>query len=454
MFSTSDIVKCKALKYPNSHRNGVIQAIRNRDSSLSFVFKKRISGTKRHPLGLLITKSKQDSEIDLNYINEIAINWTRICESGRHPKEYQVELENKEELQQKVKENKERTFEWVFNKYNQRKQDSGQNAESTLKDRIKSVNTICPEWLVLPFASINYETVYDRFNQHASQRNYRGARGSRGASNTWARYMKAIWTNAIKFKYVEDNPFILLEEEMGGFQSGEEEYNYLLPSETSTIIDKMNNVSHYYNIKYGRANQLWACVLLLLTGLRLSEVLSLKWSNVYLKADVPHFVFPLGTRKQRKVLYAVPIVNMIKSVFKAQQKVRFNDYVFPSYKNRESYIRDVDYALKLLAPSTLNTSSNLIMGDIKRVETFTAKTLRRTWTQVGVSLGYDLIILNYITGRSSNLKSPTSIGTYITPSLETAVPYFEKIIMALTDGSEALESIMVDNNPDESIKKE
>jgi len=452
MFTSSDIAKCKALKHPSSHRNGVIQAVRNRDSSLSFVFKKRIKGTKRNPLGLLITKSKQDSEIDLNYINEIAIKWTRICDSGMHPKEFQVELENIEVKEKKIAENKERTFEWVFNKYNQRKQDNGQNTESTLKDRIKSINTICPDWMGIAFTSINYEVVYDRFNQHASQRNYRGSKGSRGASNTWARYMKAIWTNAIKFKYVEDNPFILLEEEMGGFQSGEEEHNYLLPSETSSIIDKMRNVSKYYNIQYGRSTQLWACVLLLLTGLRLSEVLSLKWSNVYLKADVPHFVFPLGTRKQRKILYAVPIVSIIKSVFNAQQKVRVNDYVFPSYKNKDSYIRDVDYALKLLAPSSLNTSSNIIMGDIKRVKTFTTKTLRRTWTQIGVSLGYDLTILNYITGRSSNLKTTTAIGKYISPNLDTAVPYFDKIIMALIEGSDVLGDMMV-NNPDKSIIK-
>ena len=452
MFDKKDITICKALKHPSSHRNGVVQAIRNKDTSLSFVFKKRIKGSKRNPLGLLITKYTSDSAIDLNHINEVALNWTKICEEGKHPKEYHVELNDLSEAIAKEKENEARTFEWVFNKYNDRKLDSGQNTESTIKDRVKSINTICPDWLPVAFTSINYEQVYDRFNQHASQRNYRGSKGSRGATNTWARYMKAIWTNAIKFGYVKDNPFILLEEEMGGFQSGEEEYNYLLPSETSTIIDTMNDVSGYYNVRYGREVQLWACILLLLTGLRLNEVLSLKWSNVYLKAPIPHFIFPLGTRKQKKVLYAVPIVLMMEHVFKKMKKHKVNDYVFPSYKVKDSYIKDVDYGLEELKPSSLKGDSNIVMGDIKRVESFTAKTLRRTWTQIGVKLGYDLNILNYITGRSTNLKSSTAIGSYMTASLETAVPYFENIIMALTEGSQVLENMMIDNE-DNSIRK-
>ena len=58
---------------------------------------------------------------------------------------------------------------------------------------------------------------------------------------------------------------------------------------------------------------------------------------------------------------------------------------------------------------------------------------------------YDLNILNYITGRSSSLKSSTAIGSYMTASLETAVPYFENIIMTLTEGSEDLENMMTDN---------
>ena len=61
MFDKKDITICKALKHHESHRNGVIQAIRNKDSSLSFVFKKRIKGSKRNPLGLLITKYSSDS---------------------------------------------------------------------------------------------------------------------------------------------------------------------------------------------------------------------------------------------------------------------------------------------------------------------------------------------------------------------------------------------------------
>ena len=144
MFDKKDIAICKGLKNQQTHRNGVIQAVRNKDNSLSFVFKKRIQGTKRNPLGLLIAKYPSGTDVNLKHINETALNWTHMCEEGKHPKEfnaYQKELEEQhDKIEKKLLEDKERTFGWVFNKYNERKKDNGQNTESTLKDRIKSIN--------------------------------------------------------------------------------------------------------------------------------------------------------------------------------------------------------------------------------------------------------------------------------------------------------------------------
>ena len=64
-----DITICKALKHPALHSNGVVQTIRNKDTTLSFVFKKRIKDSKRNPLGLLMTKGLSDSAIVSNHIN-------------------------------------------------------------------------------------------------------------------------------------------------------------------------------------------------------------------------------------------------------------------------------------------------------------------------------------------------------------------------------------------------
>ena len=191
-------------------------------------------------------------------------------------------------------------------------------------------------------------------------------------------------------------------------------------------------------------------VLLLYTGLRLKEVIKLKWEHVFLPNDmvkgnkhfntavIPHFIFPKGSRKQKQIPYAVPIVWGMLEVFRQMMLVRTNEYVFKSAKIKSSHISTIDYALKRLRPPSLddpklNTTG---VGDALRIEKFTQVTLRRTWTNIGVSLGYDLNMLNFISGRSKSLKSSTSIKSYTSQSLQTAIPYFKNIIKELHNNDE------------------
>ena len=54
--------------------------------------------------------------------------------------------------------------------------------------------------------------------------------------------------------------------------------------------------------------------------------------------------------------------------------------------------------------------------------------LGRTWTQIGLELGYDTNILNVLSGRSKNLGTKTALGSYTSANLKMAVSFYEQII--------------------------
>ena len=71
----------------------------------------------------------------------------------------------------------------------------------------------------------------------------------------------------------------------------------------------------------------------------------------------------------------------------------------------------------------------LVIGIIISVlEELSTITLRRTWTQVGLDLGYDTNILNILSGRSKNLGTQTALGSYTSANLKIAVSFYEQII--------------------------
>ena len=63
-----------------------------------------------------------------------------------------------------------------------------------------------------------------------------------------------------------------------------------------------------------------------------------------------------------------------------------------------------------------------------RVEELSVITLRRTWTQIGLELGYDTNILNVLSGTSKNLGTKTALGSYTSANLKMAVSFYQQII--------------------------
>ena len=70
---------------------------------------------------------------------------------------------------------------------------------------------------------------------------------------------------------------------------------------------------------------------------------------------------------------------------------------------------ELEFAVKKVhsLDSSKGTPDGYIKAIEKRVEELSAITLRRTWTQIGLELGYDTNILNVSSGRSKNLGTKT-----------------------------------------------
>ena len=347
-----------------------------------------------------------------------ALRICALCDKGIHPREYEREKTNIELSLIKEKKRQVQTLGEVLEKYVSNKRLQQQNNENYIKERDNCLKAICSDWFNESIVNISFPEVEERFNKVAY------TKGTLGRAKSWARYMKAIFEWAKQRNYIDNNPFTRLKAEVKTFQSGTRENNYLLPEEAKYIYDK---VKHSNKINVGH----YAIALLLTTGLRKSEALTLKWSNVFISdVDTPYFLFDLGTRKQKHIKYAVPIVPKMKFIFDRMQTVRRNEYVFPSRKINYCHYDRLDSAFRFLRPPQLDNPKINTTGLVneKRVEQLSAITLRRTWTQIGLELGYDTNILNVLSGRSKNLGTKTALGSYTSANLIMAVRFYKQII--------------------------
>jgi integrase len=390
-----------------------IRALRNPNGSIAYRLKKRIKGK-----GVISRTLGYFPQMSIKEAEREALRLSNLCQKGIEPKEYDKLLEAKKQSSIDKDIRRQRTVGQTIKQYVDNKRLQQQNSESYIKERHNCLKAICSDWFNEPIINISFPEVEERFNKVA----YR--KGTLGRAKSWARYMKAIFEWAKQRSYIDNNPFTRLKAEVKTFQSGKRENNYLLPEEARYIYDKVKesnkiNVGHY------------AVVLLLTTGLRKSEALKLKWENVFLSdVNIPYFIFDLGTRKQKHIRYAVPIVPKMKFIFERMKTVRRNEYVFPSRKINYCHYDRLDASFKFLRPPQLDNPKINTTGLVneKRVEELSAITLRRTWTQIGLELGYDTNILNVLSGRSKNLGTKTALGSYTSANLKMAVSFYEQII--------------------------
>ena len=152
--------------------------------------------------------------------------------------------------------------------------------------------------------------------------------------------------------------------------------------------------------------------LLLLTGLREKEGLTLKWSNVDLK-DKSFTITSEIAKNKNEITF--PMSNYVHNIFKQLNAIQLNDYVFPSLVNSEKHL--VEVARQVNAVRT-----------ISKVE-FCLHDLRRTYTTIAQNI-VPYIVLKKLLNHATD-KDVTA--GYISLDTDILRPHQQVITNAILD---------------------
>ena len=418
----------------------------NKDNTISLILKKRLTGKRDSdkPKTLVITKVyKEDNNLTklVMEANQKALDWITLMQQGIHPLKHQIE--SKKETTRKTI-----TLLQALEKFEQNVKANDSNSERTLSDRRNIFKNVCPELMDREIIKIDDDTILDKYYYFTSAQNKK-----RRTVEIWLQYMSAIFNFLIGLKIVTDNPVSRLRKaKIIVFQQFKDKDNFLLPSETKTLIRHINSFKSFnQKTDFYLLQSINLIYLLLLTGLRASETKSILWENVHLEGTElnpePYIVLNKQDRKQGEP-FAIAITPEIKKiidfqllligqgnvvnladVFKPKPKkpkylfVSKNDMrVYHPSKEQQKKKRQAEKKGRKFKPLTLNSRPcsrirngfallRERMGEIKNGQ-FSPNTLRHTFTTFGNLLGYSDAELDSITGHI-NQTSKTATQVYV-----------------------------------------
>jgi integrase len=418
----------------------------NKDNTISLILKKRLTGKRDSdkPKTLVITKVyKEDNNLTklVMEANQKALDWITLMQQGIHPLQHQIETK-KETTRKTI------TLLQALEKFEQNVKANDSNSERTLSDRRNIFKNVCPELMDREIIKIDDDTILDKYYYFTSAQNKK-----RRTVEIWLQYMSAIFNFLIGLKIVTDNPVSRLRKaKIIVFQQFKDKDNFLLPSETKTLIRHINSFKSFnQKTDFYLLQSINLIYLLLLTGLRASETKSILWENVHLEGTElnpePYIVLNKQDRKQGEP-FAIAITPEIKKiidfqllligqgnvvnladVFKPKPKkpkylfVSKNDMrVYHPSKEQQKKKRQAEKKGRKFKPLTLNSRPcsrirngfallRERMGEIKNGQ-FSPNTLRHTFTTFGNLLGYSDAELDSITGHI-NQTSKTATQVYV-----------------------------------------
>lgn len=175
-----------------------------------------------------------------------------------------------------------------------------------------------------------------------------------------------------------------------------------------------------------------AIALLLLTGIRLQEMLKLEWKDVFidkrkwerLGARGPYFVctqFKLNGQTS-----GIPITDQMMGTFEALQKLKVDQFVFPSPMSGSvgiKPIRSLRYQFETLEKLLPGIESKLGAG-----------LLRHTFATTAQRLRYDMDMIDRLTGHTGRLQNrPGATEWYIANNADDNRKMFEEINITMLD---------------------
>ncbi|MFA7186453.1 MAG: integrase family protein [Victivallales bacterium] len=226
----------------------------------------------------------------------------------------------------------------------------------TVSDMRKAFNQVFPDWLDKPITRITPAMVAQRHHEHGEQH-------SKARANLGMRYLRALFNFAIS-KYKDDegraligeNPVKALSETRAWYRV-DRRSTVIKPHEIKPWFEAVLNlpsrdISDYFQV-------------LILTGLRREEALSLKWSEIDLKARALTVLDPKNRRD-----HTLPMGDHLFAIMTRRKAVSVSEYVFADSAGRR--ISNFRYAL-----AAIEKASGV---------RFTPHDLRRTFATIADSL--------------------------------------------------------------------
>tara|TARA_R100001369_G_scaffold13968_1_gene28308 strand:- start:79 stop:1431 length:1353 start_codon:yes stop_codon:yes gene_type:complete len=426
-------------------------AVKRPNGFVDWIFRKRIKGFHNAPS--LVMGQYPDMSFEDAIIR--AKEWRILANKGIHPKKHEKEtIRLEHEAQQEIDNNK-ITLREVWDQYEKRKSFGEKpNTDGTIKDRGYMLNAVYGDWMEKPISEVTSRSLEERHYQ------YSGQGGSRSTSQSALRYINPIFKRAVDLKYIPENPRDFLTDIIK--MSSEKNKDSLTLSECHQLLTLIEQAEHFPKAAGFRSSETTvarqmaydAIALLLLTGIRKSELLELEISKVYLSeiesekkgSKIPFF--EIITSKQRQP-FAIPITPPVASVLGRRIRLareKNSKYVFPS--SRAGIRGDMPMRNTRNAYSTLKR----LMGKLHQNEgnRISANVLRTAFASTAYSLGLTIEQINMITGHLGSIKELNRVatGNYLVVQAQAHLAMFELI------NNEMLESVPDLSETDDYIRDE
>jgi len=422
----------------------------NASGSISFLVMRKIKGDpipKSYKVGEAF---KDDPDLNRALLNaqSKATYYARLMSEGIDPKQ-------KEKADKLAKIKKQKTLGELLNEYeHSRLAFNRGNADKTMSDRRGTLEIVYGKWFNRPVTTITREELMEKYYELSSGQTSKEPQAKKGV-----RYLRSVLNYGINvLNLLDKNPCDVFKNQIS-MKSNMDNTQFLKPSETVKLcrfLDALlethgkdnNGLLKEYNLDKKAISQYDlqsynAIKLMLYSGLRLNEVLKLRWKDVYLEAtelnEGAYFETVIENRKQGTA-FGVPIIAEMREVFSRQkvlqgmvsgvdmkERLKNNEppkkieYVFPSPKTDKHMTKVVD-AFKYL---------NQLMPDLISASKLGANQLRHTFATLAYNVGYSMTDIDIMTGHGIRGNTNLATAVYVGGIAEDNRSRFEKVAKAI-----------------------
>jgi len=232
---------------------------------------------------------------------------------------------------------------------------------STLKKYHQDTERFFGDWLNESMNSITRNQIIERFNKTSLI--------SPSMANRAFRFLRALYNFALK-EYRDENDDPVINSNPVEIITSHNLWNKLESRDTKI---RNNDLSNWYFAinqleQYSKNGKDWCDFfeILLFTGLRLSEGLSLKWSNIDFKDESMKIV-----DTKNGIPHRLPLTKRVKNLLLTRLKNKKSDYVFPS----TSKVGHLVSPKRMVVRIREITGEHFIIHDIRRTFATSAESL-------------------------------------------------------------------------------